>query len=137
MKEKEGGSIFMESVLFYNTHLHITTWVIAIILFLVALGLSRGQNKKSLNITHMILRLFYVFVFLTGLFLFMKNHAINEMLYGIKLLVGLIVIGMMEMTLVRLKKGKSATVYWIILILAFIAVFYIGFKLPLGFHFFA
>ncbi|MEJ9212383.1 YisL family protein [Bacillus smithii] len=127
----------MESVLFYNTHLHITTWVITIILFLVALVLSRGQNKKSLNITHMILRLFYVFVFLTGLFLFMKNHAINEMLYGIKLLVGLIVIGMMEMTLVRLKKGKSATVYWIILILAFIAVFYIGFKLPLGFHFFA
>jgi heme/copper-type cytochrome/quinol oxidase subunit 4 len=127
----------MENVFYYNTHLHITTWVIAIILYIAALVQASGQNKKSLNITHMILRLFYVFVFLTGLLLFMKNHAINEMLYGMKLLAGLVVIGMMEMTLIRLKKGKSSSAFWIILILAFIAVFYLGFKLPLGFHFFA
>ncbi len=39
----------MGDVLFYNTHLHITTWVIGIILFFVVLNFVKNLTKKQLK----------------------------------------------------------------------------------------
>ncbi|MEG9296305.1 YisL family protein [Mangrovibacillus sp. Mu-81] len=119
--------------MFDNTHAHITTWAIAIILFFVAVGLHNAGKAKGMKVVHMILRLFYLLIILTGALLFWKHQGIDPALYGVKALVGIWVIGMLEMVLVRMNKGKSTKVFWIQLIISLIIVIILGFKLPLGF----
>ncbi|HWL22654.1 MAG TPA: YisL family protein [Ureibacillus sp.] len=110
-----------------STHLHITTWVIAIILFLVA---ALVTNSKAV---HMVLRLFYILIIITGGALFYKTMDYGMgMQYGIKLLLGILTIGMMEMVLVRKSKGKPTTMFWILFAVFLFATLFFGFKLPMG-----
>ena len=119
-----------------STHLHITTWVIGIILFFVAVTLKNGS--KGQKITHMVLRLFYVFIILTGVALFMAGMDSDMgMLYGFKLIGGVLIIGMMEMILVRMKKQKATTMFWILLFVFLFITMFLGFKLPMGINFLA
>ena len=119
-----------------STHLHITTWVIGIILFFVAVTMTNGS--KGQKITHMVLRLFYVFIILTGVALFMAGMDFDMgMLYGFKLIGGVLIIGMMEMILVRMKKQKATTMFWILLFVFLFITMFLGFKLPMGINFLA
>ncbi len=54
------------------THLHITTWVVALILLFVSYSLYSSGSAKGAKITHMILRLFYILIILTGAELFVR-----------------------------------------------------------------
>ncbi|RLQ97237.1 YisL family protein [Falsibacillus albus] len=118
-----------------TTHLHITTWAIAIILFFVALSLHKSNNAKGFKIVHMILRVFYILIIISGALLYpVGNPNANHMLYGIKVLTGLVVISMFEMILIRTSKGKSTGALWTIFIIAIVAVLYLGLSLPLGWH---
>ncbi|KUP07751.1 hypothetical protein Q73_03840 [Bacillus coahuilensis m2-6] len=119
-----------------STHLHITTWVVGIILFIVAYAMYKQGNEKAAKITHMSLRLFYILIIISGLLLFINYAAINHMLYGIKALVGIWVIGVFEMILVRTKKGKSLKVFWVQFVIALLAVLYLGFSLDIGINWF-
>ncbi len=119
-----------------NTDLHITTWVIGIILFFVAVTMKKGS--KGQKITHMILRLFYVLILLTGISLFIKGMDFDMgMLYGFKLIGGVLIIGMMEMILVRMKKQKPTTMFWVLLFIFLFITMFLGFKLPMGINFLA
>jgi uncharacterized membrane protein len=119
-----------------STHLHITTWVIGIILFFVAVTLKNGS--KGQKITHMVLRLLYVFILLTGVALFMAGMDFDMgMLYGFKLIAGVLIIGMMEMILVRMKKHKATTMFWVLLFIFLFITMFLGFKLPMGISFLA
>ncbi|MED3689117.1 YisL family protein [Peribacillus butanolivorans] len=112
------------------THIHITAWVIGIILFLVTYSMLKSENPKA-KMLHMITRLFYLLIFLTG------GMLITDFgVYAVKMIVGIIVIAAMEMVLVRTKKGKGTSAMWILFIVAFIFVLYLGFSLPQGFDFF-
>ncbi|MEW9501627.1 YisL family protein [Jeotgalibacillus marinus] len=122
--------------MFETTHLHITTWVIGLILFFVAVGLHKSGQVKGSKISHMVLRLFYLLIIGTGAALFFIHSSIDPALYGVKFLLGVLVIGFMEMVLVRSKKGKPTGVMWILLILALLGTLYLGFRLPVGFNFF-
>ena len=116
-----------------STHLHITTWVVAIVLFLVA-ALSSKQSKSL----HMVLRVFYILIIITGGALFIEALDYGQgMLYGIKFLLGLGVISMMEMILVKKAKNKKTSTFWILFAIFLIAIFYVGFKLPMGINFLA
>lgn len=117
-----------------TTHLHITTWVIAILLFLGAAFMNPAS--KGRKIVHMVLRLFYILVIITGLALFISNSSYDAMEYGLKFLFGVLTIGMMEMVLVRGKKQKSTTMFWILFVVFLLVTMFYGFKLPLGFDFF-
>ena len=118
-----------------QTHLHITTWVVALILFFVAVSMQKGS--KGRKITHMILRLFYILIIATGVALFITALDYGQgMLYGFKLLFGLGVIAFMELVLVRSNKGKSTGRMWAGFIICLIVVLVLGFKLPMGFQFF-
>lgn len=117
-----------------TTHLHITTWVVAVILFLVAAFMQR--DSKARKIMHMVLRLFYVLIIITGLTLFIEWSSADPMLYGIKFLLGILTIGMMEMVLVRSKKQKSVTMFWALFAVFLFATMFIGFMLPVGMDFF-
>ncbi len=123
--------------MFDRTDAHITTWVIALILFFVALGLHNSGKAKGFKIVHMILRVFYILIILTGGMLFVGHQSLDPALYGVKALFGIIVIGMFEMILIRLKKGKNTNILWTILVISILVVLYLGLKLPLGFHPFA
>ncbi|QTD41211.1 YisL family protein [Sporosarcina sp. Te-1] len=118
-----------------TTHFHIFTWVVGIIVFIVAAVLANGTKGKK--ITHMIARLFYVLILFSGVLLFMKsmNYGMGAQ-YGIKFLLGLLTIGMMEMVLVRSEKGKSVTLFWVLFFVFLFATMFMGFKLPMGEQFF-
>lgn len=116
-----------------QTHLHITTWVVGIVIFLIA-ALS-GKQSKGL---HMLLRLFYILIIITGGALFIKGMDYGQgMLYGFKFLGGIFVIGMMEMVLVRQKKNKPTTMFWVLFAVFLLITMFLGFKLPMGFNFLA
>lgn len=119
-----------------TTHFHIFTWVVGIILFLVAAVMANGTKGKK--ITHMIARLFYVLILISGILLFMTSMSFDMgALYGIKFLLGFITIGLMEMVLVRSEKNKSVTMFWILFFVFLFATMFLGFKLPMGFDWFA
>ncbi|PIC81587.1 hypothetical protein CSV75_07400 [Sporosarcina sp. P18a] len=118
-----------------TTHMHIFTWVVGIVLFFVTASMANGTKGKK--ITHMILRLFYVLIIITGAALFFKHMSIDSMLYGIKFVLGILTIGFMEMVLVSGSKGKNTGLMWILFIIALLATMFVGFKLPVGFNFFA
>ncbi|MFT4414890.1 YisL family protein [Fredinandcohnia humi] len=115
-----------------NTHAHITSWVIAIILFVVAATiLNKAGKEKSQKIVKMILRLFYLFVLVTGALLLFGGVEINGEYIG-KAVLGLLVIGFMEMILARGAKGKPNGVFWALLIVFIILTIALGMRLPLG-----
>ena len=115
-----------------STHLHVTSWVVALVLFFVAAFATKSKG------IHMALRLFYIFIIITGGALFAKTLDYGMgMEYGIKFILGIIVIAMMEMVLVRKGKNKSTTLFWVIFVISLLAVLYMGFKLPLGSDFLA
>ena len=116
-----------------TTHLHITTWVVGIVLFLVAAFMNR--ESKGRKIVHMILRLFYILILITGLALFIEWSSSDAMQYGMKFLFGLLTIGMMEMVLVRSKKQKPVTLFWVLFAVFLFVTMFFGFKLPVGFDF--
>ncbi len=118
-----------------STHLHITTWVIAIVLFFAAALMN--PESKGRKIVHMVLRLFYILVIITGLALFIEYSGSDAMQYGLKFLFGILTIGMMEMVLVRGKKGKSVTMFWILFAVFLLVTMFYGFKLPIGINFLA
>ncbi|MDE0582047.1 YisL family protein [Planococcus sp. 11815] len=118
-----------------TTHLHITMWVVGIVLFLVAAFMHR--DSKGRKIVHMITRLIYVLIIITGLTLFIEHSSYDAMLYGLKFLFGLLTIGMMEMVLVRGKKQKPVTLFWALFAVFLLVTLFLGFKLPIGFNFLA
>ena len=117
-------------------HMHITSWVLALILIiLVAMFYKQGKMKPG-KILHMILRLDYLFILYTG------GSLLGEYLSAtightgelvIKVIAGLWVIVSMEMIGVKLSKNKSAKSFWIQLIIAAVIAIALGFgRLPLG-----
>lgn len=122
-------------VLANTTHFHIFTWVVGIILFLVAAVMASGT--KGRKITHMIARLFYLLILFSGILLFMKSFDFGQgMLYGIKFIFGFGVIAFMEMVLVRGDKGKKTSTFAILFFVFLIITMYLGFTLPMGMKFF-
>lgn len=113
-------------------HLHFTSVIIAVILFFVAVMMQNGS--KGQKISHMILRVFYILIIISGGVVFSSAMAGSmAMEYGLKLLGGLLVIGMMEMVLVRKQKSKSTGVLWALFIIFLVFTVYMGAHLPLGF----
>lgn len=121
-------------------HLHITSWVLAIILALyVGHGYKNGQNVK---VAHMILRLLYFVILGTGLKIFIDLPKDNlsadlKMLYNIKMALGIIMLGVFEYFTVSSKKKRKMIVPATIFTVLILALLYVGFRLPLNFNFFA
>ena len=110
-----------------TTHLHITMWVIALILFFVSV-----ISSKKLTAVHMTLRLFYILVIVTGALLYFEYRDLivemndSGMIYDMKFLFGILLIGGMEMVLVGKNKGKKPVVGWIIFVVSLVAVLLLG-----------
>lgn len=117
-------------------HMHITSWVLALILIiLVSIFYKQGKEKAG-KILHMILRLDYLFILYTGGSLLGEYFSATIGHTGelfIKVLAGLWAIVAMEMTGVKLSNGESAKGWVIQLVIAAIIAIALGFgRLPLG-----
>ncbi|WP_374120846.1 YisL family protein [Neobacillus sp. PS3-12] len=117
------------------TDAHITTWFLTLVLFLIALSLNKSGKAKGFKILHMIIRVFYLLIILTGGMLLFSIYQIS-FLYILKVIVGLWIISLFEMILIKAGKKKETKGMWIQFIIAFLLVLYLGFKLPLGIHIF-
>lgn len=117
------------------TDAHITTWVLTLILFLIALGLNKSGKAKGFKILQMIIRVFYLLIILTGGMLLFSVYHIS-LLYILKAVVGLWIISLFELILIKTGKKERTTVVWTQFVIAFLLVLYLGFKLPLGIHIF-
>ncbi|WP_339177729.1 YisL family protein [Oceanobacillus sp. FSL W7-1293] len=122
------------------THMHITSWALGLILFLVALSLYKKNSNKPATIVHMILRLVYLFIIVTGGLLtwdYIQGYGMPLLGEAIvKALAGLWIVVVMEGILVSTKKGKAVTGKWIQFFIALIIVIVLGFfRLPMGFYF--
>ncbi len=118
-------------------HLHVTSWILGLILLLVALVLYKGKNEKGATIVHMILRLFFLLIIISGGYLlfdvYLKNFTMPIGAEAItKGVAGIWVIAAMEMLLVKTKKGKPTGAWWVQLVIALAIVFVLGYiRLPL------
>ena len=114
-------------------HAHITAWLLALILFVVAIFLLKGGKEKGAKIVQMILRVLYIAIFATGIGLLFSVYRI-DVWYILKAVVGLWVIGLFEMILSRVANNRRTSVFWIQFIIAWVLVLYLGFeKLPMSF----
>ncbi|MBI0579770.1 YisL family protein [Neobacillus cucumis] len=114
-------------------HAHITTWIVALILFFVALSLNKSGKTKGAKIVQMILRLFYLLIIATGVGLLSQVSNIDWK-YILKAVAGLWVIGTFEMILSRVKNDRRTSVFWIQFVVAFALALYLGFAvLPMSF----
>lgn len=118
-----------------STHLHIFSWVVGIIMFLIAA--TQPLDSKGRKITKMVLRVFYILIIITGVALFIRYMGSNAALYGVKFVFGIVTIGMMEMVLARQSKSKPTQLFWILFVVSLLITMFLGFKLPIGLDFFA
>ncbi|AZB42291.1 DUF1516 family protein [Bacillus sp. FJAT-42376] len=112
-------------------HMHITSWLLGLILFFAAYFLHTSGNAKASKIVHMILRVFYILIIVSGVVVMLGVSNLNAE-YIIKGLGGLWLVASMEMILVRLKKGKPVRAFWIQFFIALVIVLLLGWRLPLG-----
>lgn len=113
-------------------HLHITAWLVAIILLFVVTAFYKQGKAKPAKILHMILRLFYLIViFSGGVLLFTYSSISGELI--IKILAGLWTIVTIEMITVGTKKDKPTKGWWIQFVIVAAIAIILGFgRLPLG-----
>ena len=122
-----------------TTHLHITSWVLALILFILALVFHKQGNEKLGKIFHMILRLDYLLILYSGGALLSEYFRTSLMLGEVitKSLAGIWLIAVLEMILIKTAKDKPAKGMWIQFVIAFVIVLVLGFgRLPYGWAFF-
>ena len=124
------------------THMHITSWVAAIVLLFLAISFLKKGNQSSYKMTHMILRIVYLVVIGTGTMMILSIDSFSSLPAGYigeyisKIVLGVIIIGLTEMVLVKMSKGKSVKGVLIGLTVAFILTVAVGLRLPMGFDFF-
>src|SRR5690625_3833943 len=107
-----------------NTHLHVTAWVLAFILFIVVLVLHKQGKKKGAKIVQMILRLDYLLILYSGgelLFQYFQLDGLSGGMMGeviVKALAGIWAIAGLEMVCIKTAKDEPTKGWWIQLIIA-------------------
>lgn len=118
-----------------NTHLHVTSWVLAFILLAIVVVLNKQGKAKGAKITHMVLRLDYLLILYSGgalLAHYFNGAMLTEAI--IKSIAGIWVIAAMEMIGIRGSKGVSTKGAWIQFVIAVLLTLILGFaRLPGGF----
>ena len=89
-------------------HLHILSWVLAIILFIATyLNISKIKADHHFSNRCMILRLFMLLTLISGFWILIQsfmNGGANHMLLTLKMLCGVAVVGLMEVSIAKKKE---------------------------------
>lgn len=94
-------------------NLHIISWIILLILFFATYeNFSNKQGPTPLfKPLHMATRLFMLLVLITGVWLIVNaftSAGSNHMLLTLKMLMGIAIVGLMEVTIARKKRQASS-----------------------------
>ena len=108
------------------THMHVTTWVIALILFLISFYLQKKGRDQAQRRVQMILRLFYILILLTGADLLFRIWNFHTPAV-IKAVIGLWVIFSMEFIINRGGQGRPTRIFWIQFIIGLVTVLFYGY----------
>ncbi|WP_026675505.1 DUF1516 family protein [Alkalihalobacterium bogoriense] len=110
---------------------HAGSWAITLLLFFIAYLLIVTNKDKAGKIVHMILRLFYVIMIVTGGWLLFAWY-LSELTFIIKALLALALIYFMEVILTRAKKKnldrKVKMYHWLQFGVTALLVVLIGFN---------
>ena len=122
-------------------HVHILSWVLAIILFFATyLNISKVQGASPyFKPLQMLLRLFMVLALISGFWELIKEFAAasqgeggNHMLLTLKMLCGLGVLALMEVSIAKRKKHENSDkLFWMTIALIIVTIA-IGIILPWG-----
>ncbi|WP_404451709.1 YisL family protein [Virgibacillus necropolis] len=117
-----------------TTHLHVTAWALAFILFIVVVILNKSGKEKGAKIVHMILRLDYLLILFSGGSLlsayFGGSSMMGEAIF--KGLAGIWAVFAMEMIAVKMARHEATKSFWIQLVIAVVITLILGFgRLPL------
>ncbi|HWO78290.1 MAG TPA: DUF1516 family protein [Bacillus sp. (in: firmicutes)] len=100
-------------------HSHAGSWAILIVLFLI----SYFVRKQKISV--MMQRLFYIIMLVTGIgMLVMRNF---ELLFVVKGILAILLIGTMEMLTIRSRKGKTVAGIWVGFVVLLVLVVLIGY----------
>src|SRR5690625_4013104 len=108
---------------------HIVVWAILVLLFFISYFLLKGGILRGAKIVHMILRLFFVIMVISGIGL-LASYGFPAV-YIVKGILAIVLIYGMEMLLVRTAKGtigQKAPTYWGLVIITLILVILLGYN---------
>ncbi|MDQ0208234.1 DUF1516 family protein [Alkalicoccobacillus murimartini] len=120
--------------IFYQSHAG--SWAFLILFFLVAYFLYRWGKPKASKIVYMIVRLFYIIMLASGIGMLviylnlspsLGSFVSAYILYLVKGLLAIMLIGMMEVIMGRTKRKDTTGSFWIILIILIVTVVTLGF----------
>jgi len=109
--------------------MHGYAWELATLLFVVAIVLYKMGQDKMAKIVTMVLRLAYIAIIATGILIFIKIGS--GPFYYLKMLLGLLSIGFMELVIIGVSKKKKMIWQWALLLALFAGTVYLGFLLPI------
>ncbi|MET3696412.1 uncharacterized protein DUF1516 [Bacillus oleivorans] len=105
--------------IFYQSHAG--SWAILIVLFLI----SYFARKQKISV--MLQRLFYIIMLVSGIgMLFLRNF---ELLFVVKGILAILLIGTMEMLTIRSRKGKPVAGIWVGFVVLLALVVLIGYDI--------
>ncbi len=119
-------------------HIHITSWVLALVFFAISYYFYKSDNQRTAKIIHMITRLTYLLILYSGgdlLISYIQSGTFGEFAAEtiVKVAAGLWVIACLEIILIRFAKGKPIKGFFIQLSVALVLVIALGFgRLPWG-----
>jgi len=119
-------------------HTHVLLWVLLLVTFFVAFSMYKN-GKSAAKGVHMAFRLLLLLTFGTGLYLYITIMGLSsnpDGLYHAKITAGLLVLIFGELTLVRLKKGKSYSGFLLGFAVLVLVTIFLGYSLPYGMQFF-
>jgi uncharacterized membrane protein SirB2 len=112
-------------------HAHVTSWFLALVLFFIAYMLYKKDAEKKAKILHMITRVLYLAILATGGHIFagylMDPGITNNGPIIVKGILGLAVIALMEIILIKRKRGEVRPLQWVLFFIALLLVFYYGY----------
>ena len=111
-----------------NTHLHVTSWALALILLLVVVILHKQGKAKGAKITQMILRVVYLIILYSGGSLIAGYFAgPNVVLAVFKAIAGLWTIAAIEMVAIKTVQDAPTQKLWIQLAAALVVTLIFGY----------
>ncbi|MBC1620172.1 YisL family protein [Listeria welshimeri] len=116
-------------------YVHLISWVAIVVLTATALAIY-SKSTKGFTILQMVNRIFYILVILSGVMMVQYSVEQSWILAIFKILMGIIVIGVVEMLLSYRKQQKPTGMFLMIFIIVVVITVSLGFYLSGGYPLF-
>lgn len=114
-----------------QTYTHMTSWFILLFFYFFILIMYKGT--KGRKIMHILVRVMYVVVIITGGSLYyVMMHSDHWLAYIFKIIAGVLFIILAEITIIRANKSKKFQIPFLSSLAMIIFMMFMGYYLPMG-----